>query len=480
MKTKVMLINPLLARDQALELDSCFPHGLLYLATVLKKNNMDVVIVDVDNFYQNHKENFNETEYIENIINTKINHDKPDIIGIGCLFSGAFRSVKEIARKIKDRFPDIPIAVGGIHPTLFAREILEKYTYIDYVVIGEGEYTFLELIKCITTNKQELLGSMDGIAFRRKGDIILNPKTKFIDNLDALPFVDYNSVNVEDYRMDTSGWYSPKKIKIGQPFPIISSRSCPQRCNFCSMWLLGGPHFRPRSPDNVVDEMEHLYNAFNVRYFQFMDDNLTYDKKRILEICNGILKRNMDIQFDTPNGVAISRLDQETIGAMVNAGLIRISIAIESGSEYIRNKVMGKGLLTEKIYEVVEACAKHSQLFINSFFIIGMPQETDKTLDDTYEMIKRLPLDKFAINFATPFPGTRLFDYCIEHKLLPYKFEDYVDNELLQPRTEPHFKPHNLTIDALIIFKEKCFDYLREKRRNSNLPNNYPFRYKEE
>lgn len=480
MKTKVMLINPLLARDQPLELDTCFPHGLLYLATVLKENNIDVLIVDIDNYYQNNKKNFNEEEYIENNIYAHINHDKPDVIGIGCLFSGAFRSVKVIAKKIKDRFPGIPIVIGGIHPTLFAREILGKYSYIEYVVIGEGEYTFLELIKCITTNQQQLLSSLDGIAFRYKGGITLNPKTKFIDNIDVLPFVDYNSVKVEDYGMDTTGWYSPKKIKIGQPFPIISSRSCPQRCNFCSMWLLHGPNFRPRSPGNVVDEMEHLYNAFNVRYFQFMDDNLTFNKRRILEICNEILKRNMDIQFDTPNGVAINRLDQETIDAMVDAGLIRISIAIESGSEYIRNKVMGKGLSTERIYEVVEACAKHSRLFINSFFIIGMPQETDKTLDDTYEMIKRLPLDKFAINFATPYPGTRLFDFCIEHKLLPYKFEDYVDNELLQPRTNPHFKPFSLTTDDLIRFREKCFDYLREKRSNSTLPNNYPFRYKEE
>lgn len=481
-KIKVMLVNApiLIGQNQHVDYDNYFPQGLLYLATVLKQNNIDVAILDINNFYENDMGDFSENmiyESIKNSLHENIEYYTPNIIGIGCMFSGAFKGLKIIARQIKEMFPNIPIVIGGIHPTLFPKEILGKYNYIDYIIIGEGESTFLDLVEYIV-GKKHSLASIDGIAFWNKGGIKLNPKTKFISNLDSLPFPDYSILDVNDYRMDTSKWYSPKNIKVGQPFPIISSRSCPQHCTYCSMWLVHGRGIRFRSPDNVLNQMEYLYSNYGARYFQFMDDNLTFDKKRTLEICNGILERKMDIQFDTPNGVAINRLDQEVIDAMVDAGLIRISIAIESGSEYIRNKVMRKALKTEKIYEITEACAKHNHLFINGFFIIGMPQETHETLEETYEIITKLPLDKSSIFFATPYPGTELFDYCIKNNLLPYKVGDYIDIDNLQPKVDkPHFKPYALTMDDLIQFRKKCYDYLIEKRMNFNLPDNYPLRY---
>lgn len=482
MKTKIMLINPPTMNNEYIGSDNYFPLGLLYLATVVKHNNMDVMIVDINNYYYPNIYDVNETmlhEYIDGHLYKYIKHYMPDIIGIGAIFSGAFRGLRIIAKRIKDMFPNVPIVIGGITATMLAREILRKYSYIDYVVIGEGETTFLELARCITNKRQSLENSIDGIAFRHDGGIKLNPKTRFIDNLDALPFVDYGILNVEEYKMDTSGWYSPKKIKTGQPFPILSSRSCPQRCTFCNMWLVHGPKIRLRSPGNVLDEMEHLYNDYNVRYFQFIDDNLTFDKRRILEICNGILKRDMNIQFDTPNGICINRLDQDIIDAMVDAGMIRISVAIESGSEYIRNRAIGKGLRTEKIYEVVEGCAKHSHLWIKGFFVIGMPQETYETLEETYKMIKELPLDTFGVFFATPYLGTELFNYCLKHNLLPYKVEDYVNVDDLQlGAMRPHFKPHKLTEEDLLRFQKKSYDYLKKKRMASGLPHNYPLRYR--
>ncbi len=478
-KPRILLINAPTIRTQTVGTDNYFPMGLLYLAAILKNNNIDVEISDINNYY--YLKDINEAilnEYLEDIFCKYVKDYKPDIIGIGCTFSGAFKSLKIIAKRIKKIFPKAPIAIGGIHPTVFAREILKRYSFIDYVVIGEGEAAFLELVKHIT-NGSPSLDSVDGIAFRDKGNIRINPKTKFENNLDGLPLVDYSIINANEYKMDTSNWYSPKKIKVGQPFTIISSRSCPNRCTFCSMRLVHGPKIRFRSADNILDEIEYLYNDYGVRYFQFMDDNMTLDKKRILEICNGIKRRNMDIQFDTPNGLAINRLDQEIIDAMVDAGLVYVSLGVESGSEYIRNKSMKKGLMTKKIYEIVEACAKHSQLFIKGFFIIGMPEETQETLQETYEMIKKLPFDKISVNFVVPYPGTELFNYCIQHNMLRYKLEDYVDMEVFQDSdVYPHFKPHKLTIEDLVIFQKQCFDYLREKRMASNLPNNYPLRYR--
>jgi len=483
MKSKVLLINPPTLRDLAVTYDNYFPLGLLSLATVLKDNGIDSRMLDVNNYY--YMKEYNQDildKYIEDRLYSYVEEYNPDIIGIGCLFTGAFKSLKVIASRLKSRFPKIPIVIGGIHPTIFARDILKKYNCIDYVVIGEGESSFLELVKSLVggDNPSE---ETDGLAFRHKQEIKLNPKRKFINKLDQLPFVDYSMLDdIEEYHnMDTSDWYSPKNLRIAQPFPIVTSRSCPHRCPFCSMWLVHGPKIRYRSPDNVLAELEYLYKEYGVNYFRFMDDNLTFDRQRILDICRGIVKRNMNIQFDTPNGVAVNGLDKEVVEAMAKAGMTRVSIAIESGSEYIRNKIMRKNLSREKIYEVAGICAEYEHLFITGYFIIGMPQETRETLTQTYEMIKSLPLDNAAVNFVTPYPGTELFTYCIKQGLLPYRAEDYVDIEYLHYASkQPHFEPFELKSEDLINFKEMCRDYFLAKRKRLGLRAKFPLRYKKE
>ena len=281
MKTKVMLINPLLAKDQTNELNSCFPMGLLYLASVMKKNNINVKIIDIDNYYENHKEKFDENEFIKNNLTEQISDFSPDIIGIGCLFSGSFGSLKRIAKNIKHIYPNTPIVIGGIHPTMFARQILDVYNFIDYIILGEGEKTFLELIENIINTKLSL-EEIDGIVFRQNSVVILNPKTEYISNIDTLPFVDYSIIDINDYKMDTSNWYSPKNIEIKQPFPIISSRSCPQRCTFCSMQLVHGSKIRYRSSGNVLDEMgREMVNRINtasVKMDEMINDLLVHSK----------------------------------------------------------------------------------------------------------------------------------------------------------------------------------------------------------
>lgn len=470
---KVLLINAPVFNRELVTTNVYFPMGLLYLGAVLKDNNIGVKIFDASNHCN--KEPY---EDVENRVLECVQKYKPAVIGIGCTFSGAFRSLKLFANKIKEKFPKTLIAIGGMHPTIFSAEILKKYDCVDFVVIGEGELTFLELVKSIINNTR-LPGHIDGIAFRENGNIKLIPKTRFIDDLDSLPFIDYDMVDIGEYEIDTSRWYSPKKIKIGQPFSVISSRSCPNRCTFCSMRLVHGLKIRLRSPDNVLYEMEKLYREYGIRYFHFMDDNMTFDKQRILEICKGIHKRKMDIQFDTPNGIAINKLDTEIIDAMVGAGLVYTNFGIESGSEFIRNKIMKKGLSNKKIYEITEICERYKHLLIKGFFIIGMPEETKETLEETYEMIKNLPLDKINVSFVSPYPGTELFVYCMKHKLLPYRIEDYIDMEVFQDTDDkPHFKPHNLSMEDLISFRKKCFDYIKEKKAKSDLPSNYPLRYK--
>ncbi|MFH1583251.1 MAG: radical SAM protein [Candidatus Falkowbacteria bacterium] len=486
MQTKVLLINSITAGVDFYNTDHLyhFPLGLLYLASVLRKNNIEVKIVDFNNIYcskalKGQLRDCTPQEYIKKNFSYYLGDFAPDIVGVGCIFSGAFACAKIIASQAKEFFPNTPVVIGGIHATIFSVEILKECDYIDYVCIGEGENTFLSLIKYLTGGNQTI-GNINGIAFRKNGEVVKQDKTTFIKDLDTLPPVDFDILNLKDYEFDTSGWYSPKKIKIGTPFPILSSRSCPWRCSFCAMWLVQGPTTRFRTPRHVVDEMQNLYIKHNVRYFSFLDDNLTLDRKRILAICDEIIKRGLDIQFDTPNGVAINFLDQEVIDAMVKAGLVKINLSPESGSEYIRNEVMGKRLKTEKIYEVFQNCAKHNHLYIGAYFIIGMPQETRETLQETYEMITKLPADRVSFSLATPYPGTQLYEYCIEHGLLKYDHAKGYDFKKEYIGTmRPYFKPYALTEDELMEFAAKCENFMKQKRSRIDIPENYPLRYQD-
>ena len=278
-------------------------------------------------------------------------------------------------------------------------------------------------------------------------------------NPDTIPFPAYELVNLRDYYVDTSGWHNPKNLPINTSVPIISSRSCPNRCNFCSMFLVMGPKWRARSSKNVVDEIEYVYKKYNHRHFSFMDDNFTLDKGRAIEICKDIIDRKLNIQFETPNGLSINTLDEKTMDTLVSAGMVRTYLAIESGSDFIRNKVMRKNVSNEKIYEVINLTKKYKQLNVAAFFIMGMPEETKETLKETYRMIKELKVDRIFLMNIVPFPGTDLFEQAKKDNLLINTDTEnlYIaDNRYFTRYNRFFLKPYNLEIKDLIEFRKKC------------------------
>ena len=199
----------------------------------------------------------------------------------------------------------------------------------------------------------------------------------------------------------------------------------------------------------------------------------------VLELCDLIMREGLDIQFEI-GGADARKLTSPVIDALVTTGLIRIFIAIKSGSEYIRNKVMRKGLRTDHIYNAVDRCARYKHLYISSYFIIGMPQETEETLEETFNMISRLPLDSFAIFFATPYPGTELFNYCLQYEMLEGSFEDYMENPNIFHKNDvsilPYFKPHKLTKNQLIQFRDRCIDFRESRRIKAGAKPGFPIR----
>lgn len=461
MTKDVLLINSYTITPDKRE-NRYIPLGLMYVASSVLKSGYSVKLKDIHNELLGKEEdeinNFLDDSFVEYLKDAK-----PDFVGISVLFPMRFESALKIARIVKKVFNDVPIVFGGQHPTLFPEAILNEYSFIDYIVLGEGEESVVKVLDAHFDNKN-LLSRIDGIAYRGKDGVVVNPKTEFIKDLDSIPFPAYDLIDIKDYFFDTSDWHNPKGLPIDYNYSIITSRGCPNRCSYCTMKNFHGRKYRMRTAKNVVDEIQYLYDKYNCRYVSFVDDNMTVSKKRTLEIMHEIYERNLDIQFDTSQGIEIKTMDEEMMDSMVKAGYVRTAVGIESGSEYIRNTIFKKGLKDETIYNFFEIAKKYKDLRFVGMFICGCPQETEETLNDTFEMVKRLPLENINLNIMFPFYGTEMFRYCYEEGLLDIDIKN-MHNVSFSFGDGFFIRPFKLDISYIKDFRKKVLSYVEERKK---------------
>jgi len=449
---------------EALKREDFYPSAaLLYLAGMLRANNHEPIIVDLNNsVVHSHREKY--LDYCKKIVNDSLNEYKPDLVGINCLFSQVFPDVVEYAKLAKSYSPDLKVAIGGIHPTTYPKEILTNCKEIDYVAIGEGENSIVALTASIEAKNENLLSSIKSFAYRDKNGIVkINRQKNYIDDLDALPLPAWDLINIKKFEMKLDHYYNPPKLPLKNKAAIFSSRACPLACNFCDMFVVMGKKHRKRSPKTIVNEIELLNKSYGVNYFSFMDDQLTLNKAHIMELCDEILKRKLKIIFDTPNGLWINSLREEVVAKMAEAGLVSAYIAIEHGNDYMRNKVIGKVLEREKIFEVAGLLKKH-KVMSSGLFIMGFPEDTNETLKDSYDMMNELQLDRFGISTLIPFPGTALFKQVVKDNLFIEKWnlEDLWKTPFSISQNEFIIKPYNMSMDDLHKWRKK-FDEVEVK-----------------
>jgi magnesium-protoporphyrin IX monomethyl ester (oxidative) cyclase len=366
--------------------------------------------------------------------------------------------VLNISERVKKNLADTKIVIGGLHPTLWANEILENCPSIDAVMLGEADLSFPALFKYyFDTSRETDVGAIEGVVLRVGNDIMRNPKKQYIENLDELPMPGYEFIDLSKYKVDTSKWITQGASAV--QLNLLTSRSCPNRCNFCAMRFVMGDRFRVRSARHVFDEIKFLHDTYGVNYFKIMDDNFTFDKKRTIEICDLIVQNNVKAAFDFSNGLMVRTLDEEVIDALCRAGGTRFYLAIESGSEYIRNKILHKNCSEQKIFDVISMIKKHQRLVV-SFFLIGFPEETEETLNDTFSMIEKLEINTIAFGKVMPFPGTDLFEQCMKDNLFVNSFDvknlwkgNYKTAE--SGAADFFIKPYNLSMDKLYEHSQK-------------------------
>ena len=437
------------------------PMPLLYLAANLKKSNHDVNILDLSTLTPLNGDNPKKF-YISKILN-KIDDTSSQLVGLNCFTSMHFSIAREVAIAIKDELPDIRVMIGGVHPTLFPREILQNCPEFDYVVIGEGETQVVEIARLHDENDFRKLSDIQALAFREtSGDVVVNNRVTYIQDLDELPMAAWDLISLEDYYSDHSSWYNPKDLNFSLSVPIITSRSCPFSCNFCTCYANMGRTFRRRDPMRVVDEIELLYRKYGQNYFRIVDDNFVLIKEHVMAICREIIKRNLDIQFETSCGLHLRSLDEELIATLAEAGCVFSSMPIEHGNDDIRNIVIGKNLTRDTIFATAKLLKKNKILTSGSF-VMGFPEDTKDSLEDTYRMIIELELDLNYVLTLMPFAGSKVFDQAVRDDL----FTETIDldrlwegNMLLDGLQDDYFyiKPYNMTVNELRTYRSKFND----------------------
>ncbi len=369
---KVLLIYPYFL-DQRIHAEdvSVVPIGLYYIGALLKQNGYDVEILNWHNFNKNSFE-------IRKVFKEK----SPDVIGFSIVNANRWGAI-EIAKIAKKTLNNVKIVFGGIGATFLWEHLLNNFKQIDYIVLGEGEYTFLNLIQHIDRREEEKISAIKGIAFIKDGKLFKTGSSDFIENIDNLPM--------------------PARYFTFQH--LISSRGCPSNCAFCGSPKFWGRKVRFHSPEYFVEQLE-LLNKKGVSFFYVSDDTFTMREDRVIEICKNIIERDLKI-----NWFAISRVNlvnDEMLYWMRKAGCIQISYGIESGSEKIRH-VLNKNIKTDDIKRAFSLTVKYG-ILPRAYFIYGSPGETEETIDETITLIKEIKPLNSIFYILDIFPGTALYE----------------------------------------------------------------------
>ena len=357
--------------------------GIAYMAAVLEKDGHEVTMLDCPALKITHGD-----------LKREIAKLKPDIVGISSV-TVTFPSALQAASAAKEAYPNTLTVLGGPHATVTDEQTLKEHKEVDCIARRECEYTILELADFVSGNRPISLEEIEGITFRKNGQVVRTPDRKFIQDLDSLPWPAYKFFDLEKYR------YLGKLI-----FPIMARRGCTGNCAYCLASKMSGRLVRKRSPKNVVDEMEWLQDELGADACTFHDPTFTFDKKWAWEICDEIDSKKIKIPWDC--STRVDCVSKPILAKMKQANCQIVGLGVESNSQKILN-AMRKGTTTQQNERAVKM-AKEVGLPFGLFFIIGYPGETDETLKETLDFIRRAEPDDVFISLASPYPKTELYE----------------------------------------------------------------------
>lgn len=374
--------------------------GVGYVASWIEKHGYNVLIIDAHTF------NLSVEKTVEKIL-----EQNPQAVGIAATTNNRFKAI-ELIRELKKKNPDLFIFVGGPHFTMTARNVLKVVPEINCVVKGEGELTTKEVLDAWSNKKS--FGDIQGIIFRNeKGEIAETADRPFADDINIFP------LNWDLFEMDKYHQVIPETN--ARAVGVISSRGCPNRCVFCVNAFFRKGVLRLRDPIKFIDEVEFLKNKYGFEGFDFWDDTLTISREHIRKICEEIKKRNLKISWYAPTRV--TAVDKEVISWMKEAGCVRMSFGVESGSPRIL-KIIKKNIIPEQALSAAKL-ASDAGIVVVMNFMVNLPYETMDDLKMTIELMKKLNTMKNvkpAYGFSIAYPGTEMELMAKKEGWLPQDF----------------------------------------------------------
>jgi radical SAM superfamily enzyme YgiQ (UPF0313 family) len=388
----------------------CPPLGIMYISAYLKKHfSVEVAGIDIELM----RDPVAETK-------KTITSFNPDVVGISALTSEA-HMMHQVARWTKVLKPNCPVIVGGHHASSDPKKILQDGN-IDVAVIGEGEETFKELVKLIRSegenwNDHRNLKSIKGIVYRgQDGDIVTNAPRPFIQDLDSMPFPDWDLLDIRRF------WKMRSMSSTGvRPYvPVFTSRGCPFKCTFCHQNF--GRRFRFRSPENVIEEVREIKKRYGVKNLEILDDIVNFKPKRFDQILEGLLENNLQTKLTFPNGVRTDLMEEDTIKLLSQVGVGEISVAVETASPRLQ-KMIKKNINLDKVYKNIELLDRY-RIHARGFFMLGFPTETREELHATINYACKSALHIALFFTLNPYPHTEIYQQFKELNKLPEGVRD--------------------------------------------------------
>lgn len=382
------------------------PLGILYLASYLKKFNIDTTIIDSvgDKYYQynNHNDITLRGLTFQEILN-KI-PENTDLIGISALYSQAHLMLKELIYLIKKKFPSIKIVLGGAHPSALPEFVLKNLN-ADIVVVGEGESTMLDLCQHFGNYK-----SVKGIVYKENNRVYFNPSRELIEDIDDLSFPDRESINFDNYFKAAE----PHGCSVSKRWTtLLSSRGCVYECTFCTQPIMWRRRWRKRSVGNVIQEMVELNRNYGIIDFHFEDENMGFDKKWMHQFCDTLIKEKLNFTWQPSNGLRVETvLDEGLLEKIKKSGCSLLVFGLESGSQRINNDIIRKKLDIRNIEKAVSMTSKIG-IKTSCYSMIGLPTEKIYEAQATINyacFLARKGLDEFVLTLFVPRPACELFN----------------------------------------------------------------------
>lgn len=376
------------------------PMGLMYMDSVLKRNGLEVKLMDLTTMPFT-------LDYFSRVIKSVA----PNIVGFS-IIADAVNTAITLAREVKKVDPNCLVIGGGISPTFLYNEILSNTDSFDIIVRGEGEYAICSICELLEKNMLwKKIGSLRGIAYRDgNGQIKVNEGINILKNLDELPFPDRSSSSFE-YTYQ----FGQIKLSSRKFTTIITSRGCPFSCRFCACSAFSQSMYRQRSAGSVIDEFEYIYSQ-GYRQVLITDDHFFLQPKRTIDIFRGLRKRKVDMDILCESRVDYAKSD--VLKEATKSGVKCIFYGMESGSQRVLDYYQKK-ITVEQIKEAVRNSREAGINMIVGSFMFGAPGEKEEDMLKTIQLILNLDIDVPILNILDVLPGTGLWDEAEKRGILP-------------------------------------------------------------